>query len=119
MLETTSATRPSVPSPKGMAATEYGKHLGHARFDTNSAPPTNAECKDPCHRTKDFTGRAPNRLRNLDRLETHAGTSGSEQLEGKPLTSSPFEWSPCYPLFSTLKPFPARPAPINLVLTPA
>ena len=29
----------------------YGKHLGHARFDTNSAPPTNAECKDPRHRT--------------------------------------------------------------------
>ena len=45
----------------------YGKHLGHARFDTNSAPPTNAEYKDPCHRTKDYhLGRAPNRLRNFD-----------------------------------------------------
>ena len=50
---------------------QYGKHLGHARFDTNSAPPTNAECKDPCHRTKDYhLGRVPNRLRNFDRLKT-------------------------------------------------
>ena len=53
--------------PLHMASRYYGKHLGHARFDTNSAPPTNAECKDPCHRTKDYhLGRAPNRLRNFD-----------------------------------------------------
>ena len=62
----------------GSESPSYGKHLGHARFDTNSAPLMNAECKDPGHHTK-YSSSIHHRERALSPLRNFDITKGSER----------------------------------------